>query len=338
VTTVRDVGNELEFIKAVREALRDGRGVGPQMLLAGVVDGSGPRAIGVQRVDNPQDAKYWVETYKNNGFQQMKIYSSVKLENVKAICEEAHRLGMTVTGHIPGEMDIYQGVEAGMDQVNHFHYVVNALLPKPGAQGRNAAQWMEAMAALDVNGPEAQKEIAFLKEHHTVIDPTIALMELNLHSAAVPVSSFEPGAAKIAPSLAEPLSAGGVAPEMAAKARVAFEKELAMIGALHKAGITVVVGTDQAVPGHSVHREIELYVQAGFTPLEAIQAATVVPARVMGLDKEVGTVEAGKRADLVLLDANPLDNIHNIRTVRYVVANGILYDTAKLWKSVGFKP
>ena len=104
------------------------------------------------------------------------------------------------------------------------------------------------------------------------------------------------------------------------------------------AGIPIIAGTDQAVPGHSLHREIELYVQAGFTPLEAIQAATLVPAQVMGVQKDVGTIEAGKRADLILLDANPLDDIHNIRTVRYVVANGVLYPTAKLWESVGFKP
>jgi imidazolonepropionase-like amidohydrolase len=339
VTTVRDVGNELEFIKAVRDALRDGRGVGPQMFLAGVVDGSGPRAIGVERVDSPADAQHWVGEYKRNGFQQMKIYSSMKLENLKAVCEQAHKLGMTVTGHIPFGLNIYQGVEAGMDQVNHITYVMDALLPKlPEGQRRSRAQLMEALAALDVTGPEAQKEIAFLKEHHTVIDPTVALMELQAHSTATPVASFEPGVAKVAPELAEPLTSGGVPPEAAATERAVIEKELAMIGALHKAGVTIVAGTDQAVPGHSLHREIELYVQAGFTPLEAIQAATIVPARVMGVDKEVGTVEVGKRADLVLLDANPLDDIHNIRTVKYVVANGVLYDSARLWQSVGFKP
>ena len=92
------------------------------------------------------------------------------------------------------------------------------------------------------------------------------------------------------------------------------------------------------MPGHSLHREIELYVKAGFTPMEAIQAATIVPARVMKMDKEVGTIEAGKRADLILLDGNPLESISNIRNVRQVVTGGRIYDTAKLWQSVGFKP
>jgi hypothetical protein len=109
-----------------------------------------------------------------------------------------------------------------------------------------------------------------------------------------------------------------------------------------KDGVTIPAGATvfdahgkTILPGH---REIELYVEAGFTPLEAIQAATVVPAQVMGLSREVGTVEAGKRADFIVLDANPLDDIHNIRSVRHVVANGVVYPTARLWESVGFTP
>ena len=109
------------------------------------------------------------------------------------------------------------------------------------------------------------------------------------------------------------------------------------MGALHKAGIQFVAGTDQAVPGYSVYRELEIYVEAGFTPLEALQAATIIPARVMGVEADSGSVEAGKRADFDILDANPLENIHNVRSVRWVVANGTLYDPQPLWRSVGFK-
>jgi imidazolonepropionase-like amidohydrolase len=117
-----------------------------------------------------------------------------------------------------------------------------------------------------------------------------------------------------------------------------FSKSLAIVGALHRAGVPIVAGTDQAVPGYSLHREIELYAQAGFTPMEAIQAATIVPARAMGLDKESGTVEKGKRGDLILLTADPLADIHNTRAVEYVITNGTMYHTAELWQSVGFKP
>jgi imidazolonepropionase-like amidohydrolase len=117
-----------------------------------------------------------------------------------------------------------------------------------------------------------------------------------------------------------------------------FQKEVAIVGALHRAGVPIVAGTDQSVPGHSLHRELELYVQAGFTPLEAIQAATTVPARVMGLDKELGTIETGKRADLILINGDPLQDIHNTRNVEYVITNGTMYHTAELWQSAGFKP
>jgi adenine deaminase len=90
--------------------------------------------------------------------------------------------------------------------------------------------------------------------------------------------------------------------------------------------------------GFALHRELELYVKAGMTPLEAIQAATITPARVMKLDNEVGTIEAGRRADLIVLDASPVENISNIRKVRLVVTQGRLFDCAKLWEIVGFQP
>ena len=104
------------------------------------------------------------------------------------------------------------------------------------------------------------------------------------------------------------------------------QNDLEIIGALHRAGVPIVAGTDQTVPGFSVYREIELYVQAGFTPMEALQAATIVPARAMKVERDSGSLEVGKRADLDVLDANPLENIHNIRSVHSVVADGVLYD------------
>lgn len=151
-----------------------------------------------------------------------------------------------------------------------------------------------------------------------------------------PATKVEPGIARVAPELREQLAGGGVPSDIAANRRKIFNNELAVIGALHHAGVPVVVGTDQSVPGFSVYREMELYQQAGFTPLEALQAATIVPARAMKVDQYSGSIEVGKRADLDVLDANPLNNIHNIRTVRMVLANGVLYDPKPLWEIVGF--
>jgi imidazolonepropionase-like amidohydrolase len=341
VTTVRDCGNEFEFITAVRDALRDGHGLGPRLLLAGVVDGSGPSAIGVQRVDNPQQAEEWVRRYHDAGFQQMKIYSSMTRDNVAVVAAAAHRLGMTVTGHIPEGMTAVQGIEAGMDQINHLGYIVAMMQPddKRGEKPTRL-QRLQATAALDLNSESSRKAVAYLQAHGTVVDPTLALTELYGASPSHPVASFEPGVKKVAPELAAGFADDGndLSPELAEAGRKAFAKELEIVGALHRSGVPVVAGTDQAVPGHSLHREIELYVEAGMTPIEAIQAATIVPARVMGLDKESGTIEVGKKADLIVLGANPLVSIHNIRKVEKVVSRGTLYDPAPLWESVGFRP
>src|SRR5262245_25410872 len=333
VTTVRDVGNEVEFITSVRDAIKAGRGLGPRMLLAGIVDGDSPSALGVIRANTPEQAKAVVNRYHDAGFQQIKIYSSIKPDILQAICAEAHRLGMTVTGHIPRGMTAIQGVEAGMDQINHIQYITPLLFPKgfrpdPG----------KGVPAIDFQSAEAQQVVQFLKTHGTVIDPTMVVFEWIMHSNAIPFANLEPGVARLPAALAAPIKNSGSPAEQAAFMDSVFQRYLDTVGALHRAGIPIVAGTDQVVPGHSVHREIELYVKAGFTPMEAIQAATIVPARAMKLDKEAGTVEAGKRADLIILDRNPLSDISNIRSVKTVVTGGRVFDCAPLWTSVGFKP
>jgi imidazolonepropionase-like amidohydrolase len=337
VTTVRDCGNEFEFITSVRDAIAQGRGLGPRILAAGIVDGSGPLALGVQRVDSPEQAKSWVDKYHDNGFQQIKIYSSVKPEEVKAVTAEAHRLGMTVTGHIPEGMNAYEGVNDGMDQINHIQYIM-AILHAPLAPGGGSLARMKAEAGVDFNSPDARKAVAFLKAHNTVLDPTLSIFEFFTANTSHPPASFEPGVLKVAPELAEPLVDVGPPNQFSPMQDKIFQKEVEAVGVLHRAGIRIVAGTDQTVPGYSLHREMELYVQAGFTPMEAIQAATLVPAQVMGLDKELGTIEPGKRADMIILTANPLNDIHNSRQVESVITNGTLYNCAELWKSVGFKP
>jgi imidazolonepropionase-like amidohydrolase len=325
VTTARDVGNEREFIVAARDAIEAGRGVGPRLVMAGLVDGSSRMALGVVRVDSPEQAREQVQRYKAAGFQQIKIYSSVKPEVVKAVAAEAHRLGMTVTGHIPQGMNAIQGIEDGMDQINHVSYVT-AVMFDPKTQ------------TIDPDSPQVKKVIKLLLEHHTVVDPTLALMEIITHATNTPLSAFEPGILKVAPELREGLETMGVPPAQAQQSAARFRLLLETVRVLHQAGVPIVAGTDQAVPGFSLDREIELYVKAGFTPMEAIQAATLVPARAMGMEKESGTIEAGKRADVVLVDGNPLENISDIRKVSSVFAAGRMFQPAALWRSVGFKP
>jgi hypothetical protein len=240
---------------------------------------------------------------------------------------------MSVTGHIPNGMNAIQGVEAGMDQINHIQYIPPIMLPK-----NFRPQPSQPQPPIDFQSPEAQYALEFLKTHGTVIDPTMVVFEWSLHPADTPFVNIEPGAAKLPRELAGAINNSGVPAAVVPRTNSILQIFLSTIGALHRAGIPIVAGTDQVVPGHSLHRELELYVKAGFTPMEAIQAATIVPARVMKLDSEVGTIESGKRADLIILDRNPLEQISNIRSIKTVITGGRMYDSAPLWTSVGFKP
>jgi hypothetical protein len=219
-----------------------------------------------------------------------------------------------------------------MDQINHIQYLPQVLVPKdykpqPGT-----------VPKIDFDSAEARGAIQFFKDHRTVFDPTLVVMEMFLHSSEKPFASFEPGAAKLPQELYAPINNTGLPPERAAYGREVLDLYSKITGELHKNGLTIVAGTDQVVPGHSLRRELELYVRAGFTPLEAIQAATIVPARVMKMDKDLGTLETGKIADLIVVEGNPLENISNLRNTKFVITNGRMFDCASLWQSVGFKP
>lgn len=312
VTTIRDMGGEFDVVTALRDAWASGRAIGPRLLAAGLIDGPGPGSFGHVTAESAEEARAAVARYKAAGFQQIKLYSLLSRPVVAAIVEAAHYAGMTVTGHIPNGLTLRDAVEMGMDHVAHL--VVRGA---PGSE-------------------ELRDAITFLKLHGTVIDPTISWSEMLGRSAETPLSSFQPGIAHVEPSLRRLLeSASGTGTPDQARDRLT--RSLQVIKALHDAGIPIVAGTDKGVPGASVAREIELYVQAGLSPLEAIRAATAVPARAMGLAQETGTIAPGLRADLIVVDGNPLDHISDIRNVVLVCANGTLYDTAPLWRAGGFR-
>jgi imidazolonepropionase-like amidohydrolase len=329
VTTVRDCGNEFDYITTVRDAIQSGRGIGPRLLVAGIIDGNGPIALGAVTADTPDEARAIVRRYKEAGAVQIKIYSSMKPALVPVIAEEAHKLGLTVTGHVPEGMTTAQAVEAGYDGINHIHFVTRDLLHMRRG---------EPLPQPDFTTPDARRQLALFKKHRTVFDDTTALFELMTHPASTPIDTFEPGIDHVARPLAAALNGIGASPEDVEKSRKRYELLLATLRELHKQGLTVVAGTDQAIPGYSLHRELEIYVQAGFTPMEALQAATSVPAKVLGLDKEVGTLQVGKRADMLLLDGDPLADIRNTRRIAKTIAAGSVYDPAPLWESVGFTP
>jgi hypothetical protein len=336
VTSVRDVGNEFDFIRALHEQLdrRQDPAIGPHIEFAGIIDGVGPASIGAVTADTPDEATNLVQKYKDAGARQIKIYSSVKPEVVKAICVAAHARGMTVTGHIPNGMTAVEGVNDGMDQINHIQYEVPYFAhPVLGADGKPDRT---KPPLLDLDGPKANELIAALKAHHTILDPTMVVFETFMNT--VPLDQLEPGLDHVPPQLHEALDDPPLPAEKVALVAANWQALMATLRTLHAAGIPMVAGTDQSIPGYSLHREMELYVEAGFTPLEALQAATIEPARALGIESESGSLAPGKRGDVLLLDADPLADIHNTRKVWRTVAAGAVYSPAPLWQSVGFIP
>lgn len=323
VTTVRDCGNEFGYINAIKKAIDDGHGVGPEILKAGIIDGKGPYALGIIQADTKEEAVKAVDRYYNNGFIQIKIYSSVKPEIVKAICDEAHRLGLTVTGHIPDYMTIKQGIDSGMDMVNHINYVASIMKKD---KNRN----------INFNDSVTIAAIAFIKQHHTVIDPTLGVYEMVFRSVSDDIREMEPNFYTLPLPLQAIFKNTGMPADKAAKYKPLFQSWMKLVKVLYDAGVPIVAGTDQGFPGYSLDRELELYVMAGLTPIEAIQCATITPARVMKLDKRNGSITPGKQANLVIIDGNPLSNIRDIRKVSLVIKAGTVYDPGQMHRLVGF--
>jgi imidazolonepropionase-like amidohydrolase len=313
VTSARDLGGEQAFLAAFRDALAGGHGIGPRLFLAGLVDGDVSEAYGTIVAATAEQGRVVVDAYRQAGFDQIKLYSRLTPPLVEAIARRAHDAGMTVTGHIPNGMTIEEAVGLGMDQFEH--------MPFRGQVGT----------------PELQEVVEFLARRGTVASPTLAWDELLGRAPDTAIGSFEPGILRAPAPLAS--SYNSVRNNIdVATAAANRRRALGIIKMLHDAKVPIVAGTDGALPGHSLLRTLELFVEAGLTPAQAIATATTVPAKFMRVDKDVGTIEPGMRADLLVLDADPLQNISNIRKGRWVVANGRLYDCAALWRSVGFVP
>jgi imidazolonepropionase-like amidohydrolase len=324
VTTARDCGGEFEFLTTVRSKIDRDHALGPKLLLAGLIDSGGPLAFGYVDVTTPEEAVAAVDMYADAKFEQIKVYTQIQPDVLKAISAEAHRRGMTVTGHVPAAVNAFDGIADGMDQINHLQFVTRAMVPE-GHTG-----------PVDLESKRAQEMITLLKEKQIVVDPTLGWGEMAGHPKSVDVASFEPGINAAPFTLSSKFRALGVPAADEAKFHERMETNLKVVGALYRAGVTIVPGSDTGLLGYGLDRELELYVQAGMPPMAAIQSATLVPARVMKLDGEVGSIEVGKRADLILVQGNPLEHISDIRRVVSVVANGRMYDSKKLGRSVGF--
>jgi imidazolonepropionase-like amidohydrolase len=323
VTTVRDCANEFGYINAIKNAIDGGKGVGPNILKAGVIDGKGPKALGIIQADTKEEAIKAVDRYKENGFVQIKIYSSARPDIVKAICDEAHRVGLSVTGHIPEGMTLLQGVDSGMNMVNHMQYVY-AIMKK------------NADRSVNFDDPENVAAINFIKQHNVVIDPTLGVYELAFRNVNDDITQLEPAFNTLPQPLQTLFKNMGAEPAKAAQWKPMVASMQQAVKKLYDAGVPIMAGTDMGFPGYSLDRELELYVAAGLTPAQALKTATIIPATAMKIDKTTGSIEPGKQADLIIIDGDPLKNIRDIRKVSVVIKGGRIYDPVKLHRMVGF--
>ena len=337
ITTIRDNGNEIEFATSFRDAIAEQGMLGPDILLAGMTDGPGKQGNGVIRATTEEEAREVVDMYLDKGYKQIKIYNSVEPEVLKVLSEEAHKKGVTVTGHIPTPVgSVAKAVELGMDMFSHDRAIFSLLFPEYEKRAFNGLE----INYDSIGSDRIKRATQFLLDNHIVLDPTMNIRIANSLTEGVPLKTVIPDVPRIAYELWEGKRfRKGKSAEVAAETTARYTKFLEVIGEFFRAGVPIVAGTDNIVPVFCLYLEIEAYNKyAGLTPLEALQTATIVPARVMGMENETGSLEVGKQADIAILDKNPLDDITHLRTVTAVITNGQYYKSDGLWKEADFLP
>jgi imidazolonepropionase-like amidohydrolase len=344
VTSVRDMANDTDQLLDMRRKFDEGTVVGPRVLMAGFMDGRGPYAGPTKVfVDTEDEARAAVDKYASLGYVQIKIYSSVKPELVPRIVEMAHRKGLRVSGHVPAFMNAEQFVAAGVDEIQHANFLFLNFLFDTVKDTRTPVRFTavaEHAAEIDPDSERVGRFIRLLKERGIVVDPTVNIFEGMFTDRPGRVSAgFAPVAERMPPQVRRALLAGGLpVPEgKDQRYRDSFKSMLKMVAALYRAGVPLVAGTD-ATPGFSLHRELELYVEAGIPAPKVLQIATLGAARVMKRDKELGSVTPGKLADLILVDGDPASRIGDIRRVTTVVKDGVVYQSSALYQAIGVRP
>lgn len=343
VTSARDLGNDVDFIVDLKKKFESNELIGPRIVMAALIDGTSPYTGPTKLiVDSEDDARRVIDRVAPLGFEQTKIYSSIKPELVPFIAKYSHEHGMRVSGHIPANMTAAEAVKAGYDEIQHANMLFLNFMPDV-KETRTPARFTavaERGALLDLKSNDVKSFIALLKEHHTVSDPTLNVFE-NLFVARK--GAIDPSYAAIAdrlpPQVRRGLLTGGldVPKGMDRRYRDSFAKMLALVKMMHDAGITIVAGTD-AMSGFALQRELELYVKAGIPAPEVLRMATLGAATVAHRDKELGTIEPGKLADMVLIDGDPAKNISDIRKVSMVFKDGKIFLPSEINKEIGVRP
>ncbi len=343
VTTVRDLANDTDTLLARRQRIAEGKEIGTRIVIAGIIDGRGPYQGPTKvLVSTEAEARAAVDNYKRLGYVQIKIYSSVPPAVVPAIIDEAHKNGLRVSGHIPAEMTAAQCVELGYDEIQHINFLVLNFFPE--IKNTNTIARLtkpgELAASLDLTSPQVQSFIKLLQDHHTKLDLTLSIFEDQYISR---IGQIPPGYQAVASRLPAQVRRGlltqGMTPPpgMDETYKKSFAKMLELAGLLYRSGLSIEAGTD-SMAGFALHRELELDVEAGIPAAQVLQNATLNAAKIMSMDKDLGSITPGKLADLTLVDGDPTKNISDIRKTVVVVKDGVLYYPAELYTELGVAP
>lgn len=329
VTGVRDMGGDLGLIDSWRGRIRAGERVGPRIVRPGpYVDGHKPDAPFRLEVASPMEARAAVTELVGRGVDFIKLHNAVPGEAYFALADAARNEGIPFVGHVPVTVEPIEAVRAEQASIEHaitfFEGTFAASFPDMRAMLSGLVDFV------DDGGAEL---IDALVTHQTHVTPTLVTSERRIRRASL---ADDPPTCQryVAASLRDqwdrfsPVGEQDRSPAVVEARRQLTEALVRFSGRLHEAGVPLLAGSDLAArdicPGVSLHEELEMLVDAGLTPREALSTATTTPARFLGLEHVSGTIEPGKWADLVILDGDPLVDITNVGRIHAVVSRGRL--------------
>ncbi len=344
ITSFRSPGTTFDRAVDATKRRANGSLLMGEPFISAIIDKKDPLAAqGAEVVSSEEEAIAAVRRIKDAGLWGVKFYTSMNPAWIAPAAAEAHRLGLHVHGHVPATMKPSEAVAAGYDELTHLNFVVMESMPRDVIDRANTRQRMEGPARyfkdVDLDAPLMAGFIADLAKRKTLVDPTIVIFEGMLtQDGGKPHPAYAPYMGIISPVIERSVFTAGGYPLIEGLTRDDYRKSYAkmveLVGRLHKAGVPIVAGTDGW--GIELVRELEIYQQAGFTPAEALQSATIIPARVVGADKRTGSIAVGKEADMVLVDGDPATDLGALRRVVTVVSDGYVMDADELRTAAGF--
>ena len=343
-TTVRDMGNDNDTLLQLMEQEKAGKLLMPQVVPTGFIEGDSPNASRSGFVvKNLDDVKKAIDWYHGHGWRQIKIYNSFPKDILPQTTEYAHSKGIRVSGHIPAFLRAQDAVLAGYDEIQHINQVLLNFLVTDTTDTRTLDRFYlpaEKVGDLDFDGAPVQDFIKLLADRKIVIDQTLATFDFIRAPDGVLNQEFAAVADHVPPDVRRGFYAAQMKiPDAKTLARYdkSYDKMVEFTGRLYRAGVPLVAGTDD-IAGFTLHRELELLVDAGLTPLQALQVATYNGAKYANVLDDRGVVMPGMRADLVFVDGDVTKNISDIRKVALVIKGATAYYPAEIYENLGVKP